>query len=195
MVYKLKNKQVKSGQTQKSEKTTIKLNSNLSTTNIDFDAENLSLKPSMTYMENLSQIIAKESSALKKSKDVMLLPEKLQEWCNFSKQEYMKQSEIAFIDTVDYFVNDFLPDITKKKISETSVQNVNRNEHNKLNCNKNVNSGDLKSVLSNLMMQQQKLKTETNIFEKFKPKINNSNQNFLNNICQTNKNKDDLKVC
>jgi len=77
------------------------------------------------------------------------------------------------VDTIDYFINKFVPDVTKKLFTENSAQPVKRSDQNHFNRKERVfSSQNVRSMLTDLMIQQKEYNTKNNIFQKFKPDKN-----------------------
>lgn len=194
MVNKSKN-QTKQGQTHRPKKTSNKPADNMGSRNLEVVTSNLQPKKGMTYIDQLTQIITKNSIAVTKSNSLQLAQDKTQEQFKSSKLDYAKESECAFVDTIDYFINKFVPDVTKKLFTENSAQPVKRSDQNHFNRKERVfSSQNVRSMLTDLMIQQKEYNTKNNIFQKFKPDKNQLKQKFLKFPSQTESTDDDLKV-
>merc|ERR1712183_1218102 len=97
-----------------------------------------------------------------------------------SKSANIKESEMAFLDTIDDTINKFVHDVNKKLFTENSAQTVKRSDQNQFNFGERVTNGpNAKTMLTDLLVQQKQLFTQTLLFQKFKPDKSQLNQNFL----------------
>ena len=194
MVNKSKN-QTKQGQTHRPKKISSKPADNFVSTNLEAVTSNLKPKKDMTYIDQLTQIITKNSIAVTKSNSLQLAQDKTQEQFKSSKLDYAKESECAFVDTIDYFINKFVPDVTKKLVTENSAQPVKRSDQNHFNRKERAcSSQNIRSMLTDLMIQQKEFNTNNYIFQKFKPDKNQLKQKFLKFPIQTENSDNDLTV-